>query len=65
MDFTCKNYVGVSCVDGNCPIAKKDDYFEVHIPLYKDCMNCYMNKGCEDCALYGTQYCTEGNYMKN
>lgn len=57
MFFTCKNYVGLSCVDGSCPIANEDDYFELHIPMDKDCKQCYMNKGCEDCALLDTKYC--------
>ena len=57
MDFTCKNYVGVSCVDGSCPIANMDDYYETHIPSDKDCKECYRNKGCEDCALFDTKYC--------
>lgn len=45
----CKNYVGISCVDGSCPY--------IDIPL--DCENCYRYRGCEDCALRDTEYCDE------
>lgn len=53
MDFTCKNYVGVSCIDGTCPMADMDNY----IPTIKECKECYFNKGCVDCALSKTDYC--------
>lgn len=41
----CKNYVGVSCIDGTCPIAIREGYEERGISITKDC------------ALLGTEYC--------
>lgn len=61
MDKICKRYVGVSCVDGSCPIANIEKYMEYNIPTITKCKNCYMYKGCEDCALYGTEYCDIGS----
>lgn len=55
----CKNYVGLSCIDGSCPIANSEEYEERCIPTIKDCQNCWMYKGCEDCASFGTEYCDE------
>lgn len=53
----CPEYVGVVCVDGSCPIALQDEYQEYGMPVIRSCMNCPFYKGCEDCALYGTEYC--------
>ena len=58
--MTCNSYVGVTCVNGNCPLAFSDEYAERGIPLPRDCVDCYYNKGCEDCALSGTEYCDYG-----
>ena len=57
---TCKNYVGVTCVNGNCPAANREEYEEIYIPLAKRCKQCFYYRyiGCEDCALAGTKYCT-------
>lgn len=43
----CKNYVGISCVDGSCPC----------LDMILDCENCYCNKGCDDCGLWGSEFC--------
>ena len=53
----CPGYVGVSCVDGSCPVANQEEYEERGIPLIKACKDCSMYRGCEDCGLYGTEYC--------
>lgn len=53
----CPNYVGISCVDGTCPIANKEEYMECCIPVVSNCKECYCYKGCADCALSGTEYC--------
>ena len=52
----CKNYVGVSCVDGSCPRTIAEEHEEMAIPKVT-CEDCYYYKGCEDCALNGTEYC--------
>lgn len=57
MEKRCKRYVGVSCVDGACPVANREAYEEVCIPTIKNCKDCFCYKGCEDCALRGTEYC--------
>lgn len=53
----CERYVGVHCVDGTCPMARKEDHEERGIPLGEGCKDCYLCKGCEDCALKGTDEC--------
>lgn len=52
----CKGYVGVACVDGTCPKANREEYEERGIPVPK-CADCWLYKGCEDCALDGTEHC--------
>ena len=59
MNEYCPNYVGVSCVDGTCPVARADDFEEYSIPVGFNCDECWLYKGCEDCVLYGTDDCDE------
>ena len=47
----CKNYCGVECVNGNCPIALREEYEERCYPVVEDCGECHYYKGCEDCAF--------------
>lgn len=54
----CKNYVGVACVDGSCPMANSEEYEERCIPIVRGCSQCHYYKGCEDCALAGTEQCS-------
>ena len=49
----CPAYVGVSCVDGSCPMALSEEYAERGIPIIKDCEDCSSYKGCVDCANEG------------
>ena len=55
----CKNYVGVSCVDGSCPIANWQEYAERDIPVIRSCDDCHYYKGCADCPFCGMEYCDE------
>lgn len=55
----CSNYTGITCVDGNCPIARSEDYSEYGIDVPKNCKECSDYKGCEDCAWFGTELCAE------
>ena len=57
MSERCKSYVGVACVDGTCPVARADDWSNESVPV--SCDECWLYKGCEDCALYGTNECEE------
>ena len=47
----CRYYVGLSCVDGSCPLISSEE-----IVLCQDCW-CY--EGCADCAMYGSPQCQE------
>ncbi len=49
----CKEYVGVTCVNGGCPNAMADEYPEYGYE-HCTCEECGYYKGCEDCALAGT-----------
>lgn len=53
----CGDYVGVACVDGTCPKANMDEYSIKDMDVITNCDECYFYKGCEDCALNGTEYC--------
>ena len=54
--YTCKNYVGVTCVNGNCPNALSElEPYYTHERV--KCEDCFYNKGCVDCALDGTEMC--------
>lgn len=55
----CKSYVGVACVDGTCPQANREEYEERCMPLINNCKDCFYYKGCEDCALDGTDFCVK------
>ena len=57
----CKGYCGVACVDGSCPVANADEYAERGYDAIRDCKDCYLYKGCEDCAFDGTEYCAKGD----
>lgn len=59
MKKRCKNYVGVSCVDGSCPRAIAEEHEEMAISKVT-CEDCYCYRGCEDCALNGTEHCVGG-----
>ncbi len=53
----CVNYVGVTCVNGNCPNALADEVPDCGYQ-HLSCDECGYYKGCNDCALYGTDACT-------
>lgn len=59
MNGYCPDYVGAACVDGTCPVACAEEYEEYSVPYGFNCRNCWLYKGCEDCALYGTEHCDE------
>ncbi len=60
----CGDYVGVACVDGSCPIANADTYAEYGMDAIRRCEDCFMRKGCEDCALYDTDLCPSSSEDK-
>ena len=53
----CKGYCGVSCVDGTCPQANREEYAERGYDLVNNCNECHYNNGCEDCYFSGTDMC--------
>ena len=55
----CPSYVGITCVNGSCPMALCDEFIEYGIPLVHNCDECGYYKGCDDCALSNTEYCPE------
>lgn len=57
----CPNYVGVTCVNGNCPMALAEEYEEYCMDVVSKCDDCFYYEGCEDCALDGTEYCPESD----
>ena len=64
MDKRCKAYVGLTCVDGSCPVANYNYFIDNGMPdiaeIFADtrkCIDCAYYQGCEDCALADTEYC--------
>lgn len=55
----CKRYVGVTCVNGSCPIALREEYEERCMDVIKGCEDCSYYRGCEDCAWDGTPDCVK------
>lgn len=55
----CEGYVGVTCVDGGCPMANRDEYAERGYDVVHSCDECIYYKDCEDCALEGTEHCVK------
>ena len=46
----CPDYVGVTCINGSCPLALYEvnpDYFDIK----PSCKDCGFYKGCKDCAF--------------
>ncbi len=62
----CKGYVGVSCIDGTCPRANAEEYFERDMDVVKNCNECHYYKGCEDCYFFSehTEYCVGKGAVK-
>ena len=54
----CPDYVGITCVDGHCPIANADEYAERGMDVIRNCDDCIYYKGCDDCALCDTELCS-------
>lgn len=54
----CKDYVGVTCVDGSCPKTLAQECPESGMGAIKDCDDCPFYKECEDCAFYATEHCS-------
>lgn len=55
----CVNYVGATCANG-CPDVLANEYPEYGYE-HCTCEECVYYKGCNDCALYGTEMCTPVN----
>lgn len=45
----CPQYVGISCIDGTCPIALADEYIEYGCSAIYECDDCWKYHGCDDC----------------
>lgn len=52
----CRGYVGVTCINGNCPNALREDYPDFY-PKKIKCSECFYNLQCEDCSFADTEYC--------
>jgi len=55
----CDKYVGVTCVDGNCPITLAREYPEIYGNDVFICEDCYAYKGCEDCMFMLDEGCVQ------
>lgn len=48
-EYVCPDYCGIACVDGFCPKINNIKY---------SCIDCWKNKGCEDCIHAFDEYCS-------
>ena len=55
----CGGYVGVSCVDGSCPVANADIYQEYGADVIYNCEDCWLRRDCSTCVHNGTEYCVD------
>ncbi len=55
----CPGYVGLACVDGNCPMIDMDEEGGYVRPIVQSCAECGLYKGCADCAVKDTEHCDE------
>ncbi len=56
----CKGYCSPTCVDGTCPNAVAEEYYEYDIECeFVKCSECYFSRGnCDDdCIFRGTSEC--------
>ena len=56
----CVDYVGVTCVDGSCPVVNSGKHAELDMNVNNNCKSCddyFRNKDCIDCALSGIECC--------
>lgn len=56
----CKRYCGITCINGLCPIANRDEYMERGYDIVHNCDECGWYNGCEDCYFNGTDMCIKG-----
>ena len=49
----CKDYCGLACVNGSCPIARQEEYAECGYDTIKECGDCPYYDGCKGCVLEG------------
>lgn len=61
----CKNYTGLACIDGTCPIANRDTYIEYGIPLVWSCDDCHCYNGCDDCYFCRNDKCEIDEIVNN
>lgn len=60
----CNGYCGISCVDGSCPKANREEYAERGMPVTYSCEDCIYYKGCVDCVFFGTELCVKAENGK-
>ena len=54
----CPEYVGVSCINGQCPKAVAEEYPHGEIDAPRSCRECWLRGGCDDdCYFYRDGQC--------
>lgn len=61
MSNICANYCGITCVNGNCPVALADKYAEHGLDVIHSCNDCIYREGCDDCYFFGSEICDMGS----
>lgn len=53
----CRNYTGVSCVNGTCPVALIDEHAERGMDIIRSCSECHYYEGCDNCIWQDNNAC--------
>lgn len=53
----CKEYVGIACIDGSCPVANNEEYCRMGEDTVSSCADCWLHRGCEDCMREDCVFC--------
>ena len=51
----CERFTADRCVNGQCPIANRDEHAELGIDVIESCSACAVLKGCEICIFQGVR----------
>lgn len=50
----CEGYVGISCIDGSCPMTGVEEW---DIDVVRSCRECFRYRGCSDCYFQNREEC--------
>lgn len=55
--MVCKSYLGVRCIDGNCPVIFPEQFPKYGYERIHGCEECWVYDGCIGCVWEKTNIC--------